>query len=114
MDILDISDPIPTAYTPDQFFQIFDRVLEVEVTSPKSTNAQFFSYIAWMQGSEEQVTGPGDYLGTRVLRQFIATAILVYNDQFMRTYHPIGNVNCSAGLALTGNQVILDISQANL
>lgn len=85
LQVLDMTDPLPTNYSAEDFLKVFDLALEVDFVPgyQNSTQYQNLEYLAvWFVPS---ATYDVDYSKLLQLNQFIATPIQVLNYQFLQT-----------------------------
>jgi len=85
LQVLDLTNPLPTNYSAEDFLKVFDLALEVDFVPGylNSTQYQNLEYLAvWFVPS---ATYDVDYAKLLQLNQFIATPIQVFNYQFLQT-----------------------------
>jgi hypothetical protein len=118
LDVLDLSDPLPTNYTAAEFFNIFDLALKFDARSTDSylyTAFQFLNYLTQFLAVRQGASRASlNFEGTLPLRQLIAVPILVFNNQFMEQASgvlPSQNRNRTASLVNPGYQVSSPCSQ---
>ena len=108
-DIIDISDPIPTNYTADEFFMFFDIVFALNETDAnwwKTTQYLFLLGIQTYLGDPTSVqngTGSDDRLSR--LQEFMATPIFLFNNFVYGG--PLEDMGTSATLAIPSYRVRL-------
>jgi hypothetical protein len=108
-DILDLSDPVPTNYTADEFFMFFDIVFALNETDAnwwKTTQYLFLLGIQTYLGDPMPVqngTGSDDRLSR--LQEFMATPIFLFNNFVYGG--PIEDMGTSATLAIPSYRVRL-------
>jgi hypothetical protein len=112
LDVLNLSDPLPTNYTPAEFFTIFDLALKFDARSTDSflyTAFQFLDYLSEFLAVRQGTSRASlNFEGTLRLRQLIAVPILVFNNQFIEqngAVLPAQNRNRTASLVIPGYQV---------
>jgi hypothetical protein len=77
IDVLEIDEPVPVAYTPQNYFEIFNAALNS--TTRDSINGQFIFHIAsFVSNSEAGIRDP--YRSGQFLRQLMSVPVAVYHN----------------------------------
>jgi hypothetical protein len=85
IDILNLSDPIPTNYTPADFFPIYDSIFEInpnQVNFFTSTQYMFLTAINTFLGTNTDTENQSGGIDDRShrLQDFLATPIFLFNN----------------------------------
>jgi len=110
LQVLDLTNPLPTNYSAEDFLKVFDLALEIDFAPGflNSTQYQNLEYLAvWFVPSANYDV---DYAKLLQLNQFIATPIQVFNYQFFQSpgiplIVPLENLNKTGDLAKPRYQV---------
>lgn len=93
-DVVNLSDPSPVEYSPDDFFEFYDLILAVD---PNTTEWLLTSQYALLLTTSAFVAYNGDYQIDSAsytrdfrLQEFLATPIAIFNNAFQRYRMPDG------------------------
>jgi len=110
-EIISLSDPKPTNYTPEDFFHFYAIVFAVDENQANYTSTiQYLFLYSIASFLIEQVTERAVDLAR--LRQFLATPLLIFNN--VEYGGPTFDMGKSVSLAIPSYRVPLTISNAQL
>jgi hypothetical protein len=108
IDILEISNPAPTNYTPNDFFVFYDIIFGVDESEPFYNLTAQYLLISQLDTNLTPLENPFD-LGSAgnvlSLRQVLTAVPLIFNNMYWSYPFPYDNMGKSVALAIPGYKV---------
>lgn len=105
LEISNLGPPLPTNYTPENFFPIFDAA------NNYSNDDTPLDYIYWVSN---QALNDTQYDAQMLLRQFIAVPVGLFNDPFFWRLYPPENLNTTGSLSIPTYRVSIIVNQSKI
>ena len=104
IDILSISDPTPTNYTPNDFFVFYDILFAVNETEPfYNVTAQYLLLtivVSTLNNNRWSAFGIGDAGSVSELQQLLSSIPLIFNSMYWQFPFSSENLNMGKSIAL--------------
>jgi hypothetical protein len=108
LEVMDLAEPTPKVYTPNDFFSFYDIILKINSSQPfYSQSSQYsllFTLSNYLQRNQDNPLDTGG--GTRKLRlqDFLSTPLAIFNDaRFLSDVVP--GLGTSVAMAVPGYRV---------